>query len=92
MQEVLDRLKPCCELVLLSDHALEWVGYIRMARSFFDKFGALFLRTGADQERPHNLCPGLGRIGARGATMPLCGLVSGTWPLPGLQDYRVFVL
>jgi FMN phosphatase YigB (HAD superfamily) len=42
MQAVLDRLKPCYELVLLSDHALEWMGYIRMAHSFFAKFGALF--------------------------------------------------
>ena len=42
MQPVLDRLKSRYELVLLSDHALEWMAYIQMAHSFFDKFGALF--------------------------------------------------
>ena len=42
MQRVLDRLKPRYELVLLSDHALEWMAYIQMTHSFFDKFGALF--------------------------------------------------
>jgi phosphoglycolate phosphatase-like HAD superfamily hydrolase len=42
MQAVLDRLKPCYELVLLSDHALEWMVYIQKSHSFFAKFGALF--------------------------------------------------
>jgi HAD superfamily hydrolase (TIGR01509 family) len=42
MQSVLNRLKPRYELVLLSDHAREWMAYIQMAHSFFDKFGALF--------------------------------------------------
>jgi HAD superfamily hydrolase (TIGR01509 family) len=42
MQPVLNRLKPRYELVLLSDHALEWMAYIQMVHSFFDKFGALF--------------------------------------------------
>jgi HAD superfamily hydrolase (TIGR01509 family) len=42
MQSVLNRLKPRYELVLLSDHALEWMTYIQMIHSFFDKFGALF--------------------------------------------------
>ena len=42
MQAVLNRLRPHYELVLLSDHALEWMAYIQMVHSFFDKFGALF--------------------------------------------------
>jgi HAD superfamily hydrolase (TIGR01509 family) len=42
MQAILDRLKPRYDLVLLSDHALEWMTYVRTVHSFFDKFGALF--------------------------------------------------
>jgi FMN phosphatase YigB (HAD superfamily) len=41
-QLVLNRLKPRYELVLLSDHALEWITYIREVHSFFDKFEASF--------------------------------------------------
>lgn len=42
MQAILDRLNPRYELVLLSDHALEWMTYIRTVHSFLDKFRALF--------------------------------------------------
>ena len=42
MQAVLDRLTPRYELVLLSDHAREWMAYIQMVHSFFHKFRALF--------------------------------------------------
>jgi len=42
MQAILDRLKPRYDLVLLSDHALEWMTYVHTVHSFFDKFGALF--------------------------------------------------
>jgi FMN phosphatase YigB (HAD superfamily) len=41
-QLVLNRLEPRYELVLLSDHALEWITYIRGVHSFFDKFEASF--------------------------------------------------
>jgi len=42
MQAILDRLKPRYDLVLLSDHALEWMTYVHTVHSFFDKFEALF--------------------------------------------------
>jgi HAD superfamily hydrolase (TIGR01509 family) len=42
MQSILDRLNLRHELVLLSDHTLEWMAYIRTVHSFFAKFGTLF--------------------------------------------------
>jgi HAD superfamily hydrolase (TIGR01509 family) len=42
MQPVLNRLRPRHELILLSDHAVEWVTYIQTVHSFLDKFGASF--------------------------------------------------
>jgi len=37
---LLQQLKPQCQLVLLSDHALEWVDYIRSIHSFLEAFDA----------------------------------------------------
>jgi len=42
MQPVVDRLKLRYELVLLSDHAREWIAYIQEVHSVFNAFGALF--------------------------------------------------
>jgi len=40
MVDVLQQLKPQCELVLLSDHALEWVEHIHSIHSFLEAFDA----------------------------------------------------
>jgi HAD superfamily hydrolase (TIGR01509 family) len=66
MQSVLKRLKPRYELVLLSDHALEWMAYIRRVHSFFDKFGASFFsyelgQTKSDPTTFALVLDGLGR-------------------------------
>lgn len=42
MRRVVDRLKLRYELVLLSDHAREWIAYIRELHSVLDVFGELF--------------------------------------------------
>lgn len=42
VQPILSRLQPRYELILLSDHALEWMTYIRGVHSFFHKFEASF--------------------------------------------------
>jgi FMN phosphatase YigB (HAD superfamily) len=67
MQRVLDRLKPCYELVLLSDHALEWMAYIQMAHSFFEKFGALFFsyELGQTKSDPRTFARVLDELGRK---------------------------
>ena len=67
MQAVLDRLKPRYELVLLSDHALEWMAYIQMVHSFFDKFGALFFsyELGQTKSDPTTFALVLGELGQK---------------------------
>jgi HAD superfamily hydrolase (TIGR01509 family) len=42
MQPILDRLRRRYQLVLMSDHAREWMAYIRTIHSFFDKFAVCF--------------------------------------------------
>jgi len=42
VQPILDRLRRRYQLVLMSDHAREWMAYIRTIHSFFDKFAACF--------------------------------------------------
>ena len=65
MQAVLDRLKPRYELVLLSDHALEWMVYIRMTHSFLAKFGALFFsyELGQTKSNPTTFAQVLDQLG-----------------------------
>jgi len=38
--DILQQLKPQCQLILLSDHALEWVDHIRSIHSFLEAFDA----------------------------------------------------
>lgn len=42
MESILERLKDQYELVLLSDHAREWIAYIRSIHPFLDVFDHLF--------------------------------------------------
>jgi beta-phosphoglucomutase-like phosphatase (HAD superfamily) len=67
MQPVLSRLRPRYELVLLSDHALEWVAYIRGVHSFFDRFEASFFsyELGQTKSDPTTFALVLDELGRR---------------------------
>jgi HAD superfamily hydrolase (TIGR01509 family) len=67
MQPVLSRLEPRYELVLLSDHALEWMAYIRRVHSFFTRFRASFFsyELGRTKSDPTTFALVLDELGRR---------------------------
>jgi putative hydrolase of the HAD superfamily len=65
MQRVVDRLKLRYELVLLSDHAREWIAYIQEVHSVFNAFGELFFsyELGQTKSDPTTFVRVLDRLG-----------------------------
>jgi FMN phosphatase YigB (HAD superfamily) len=65
MQTILDRLRRRYELVLMSDHAREWMAYIQTIHSFFDKFAGSFFsfELGQTKTNPEAFRMVLDRLG-----------------------------